>query len=92
MKFSITDFFSKCDQILSKLQIWSHLLKKTVTENFIFCAVIRLALALKKCAKTDIKGLRFCLTLLAFLIFLKIYYARLLAEKAFTKQIYLSYI
>ena len=29
MKFSIKDFFSKCDQILSFLQIWSHLLKKS---------------------------------------------------------------
>ena len=36
MKFSITDFFSKCDQIRRKLQIWSHLLKKSVMENFIF--------------------------------------------------------
>ena len=26
MKFSIEDFFSKCDQIRSKLRIWSHLL------------------------------------------------------------------
>ena len=33
MKFSIKDFFSKCDQI------WSHLLKKSLMENFIFCAV-----------------------------------------------------
>ena len=39
MKFSIKDFFSKCDQIRSKLRIWSHLLKKSLTENFIFCAV-----------------------------------------------------
>ena len=34
------DFFSKCDQIRSFLQIWSNLLKKSLTENFIFCAVI----------------------------------------------------
>ena len=40
MKFSITDFFSKCDQIRSFLRIWSHLLKKSVMENFIFCAVV----------------------------------------------------
>ena len=33
------DFFSKCDQIRSKLWIWSHLLKKSLMENFIFCAV-----------------------------------------------------
>ena len=39
MKFSIKDFFSKCDQIRRKLWIWSHLLKKTLMESFIFCAV-----------------------------------------------------
>ena len=39
MKFSIKDFFSKRDQIRRKLQIWSHLLKKFVMENFIFCAI-----------------------------------------------------
>ena len=40
MKFFIKDFFSKCDQIRSFLRIWSHLLKKYLMENFIFCAVI----------------------------------------------------
>ena len=39
MKFFIEDFFSKCDQIHKKLRIWSHLLKKSLMENFIFCAV-----------------------------------------------------
>ena len=39
MKFSIKDFFSKCDQIRRKLRIWSHLLKKFLMENFVFCAV-----------------------------------------------------
>ena len=34
------DFFSKCDQIHRKLRIWLHLLKKSLIENFIFCAVI----------------------------------------------------
>ena len=29
MKFSINDFFIKCDQIRRKLRIWSHLLKKS---------------------------------------------------------------
>ena len=32
MKFSIKDFFRN-------LRIWSHLLKKSLMENFIFCAV-----------------------------------------------------
>ena len=39
MKFSIKDFFSKRDQMRFFLQIWSHLLEKSLTENFIFCAV-----------------------------------------------------
>ena len=41
-KFSIKDFFSKCDQIrnfLCFLRIWAHLLKKSLIENFIFCTV-----------------------------------------------------
>ena len=36
MKFSIKDFFSKCDQIRSFMRILSHLLKKSLMENFIF--------------------------------------------------------
>ena len=42
MKFSIKDFFSKCDQnpqqdqIRHFLRIWSHLMKKFLMENFIF--------------------------------------------------------
>ena len=39
MKFSVKDFFSKCDQIRSFLQIWAHLLKKSLMENVIFYAV-----------------------------------------------------
>ena len=39
MKFSIKDFFSKCEQIRKKLLIWSHLLKKSLIKNFIFCAM-----------------------------------------------------
>ena len=33
MKFPVKDFFSKCDQIHSILQIWSHLLKKSLMEK-----------------------------------------------------------
>ena len=40
MKFFIKDFFSKCDQIQRKLWIWSHLLKKSLMENLIFCALV----------------------------------------------------
>ena len=40
MKFSIKDFFSKCDQIQRKLRICLHLLKKSLIENFIFCAAL----------------------------------------------------
>ena len=39
MKFSIKDFFSKYNQIRRKLRIWSHLLKKSLIENFNFCAL-----------------------------------------------------
>ena len=39
LKFSNKDFFSKCQQFRSFIQIWSHLLKKSLMENFSFCAV-----------------------------------------------------
>ena len=39
MKFSIKDFFSNRDQIRIFLWILSHLLKKSLMENFNFCAV-----------------------------------------------------
>ena len=38
-KFSIKDFLTKYDQIRSFLRIWSHSLKKSLMENFIFCTV-----------------------------------------------------
>ena len=41
LKFSIKDFFSKCDQIRTFQRIWSHLLKKSLMENFSFCVVDR---------------------------------------------------
>ena len=39
MKFFIKDFFSNCNQIRSYLRMWSYWLKKSLTENFTFCAV-----------------------------------------------------
>ena len=44
MKFSINNFFSKCDQIRIFLRIWSDLPKKFLMENFIFCEVLRSAM------------------------------------------------
>ena len=48
MKFSIKDFFSKCDQIHGKLRFWSNLLKKSFIENFIFCAVYTVPFKIRK--------------------------------------------
>ena len=42
MKFPIKYFCSKCDQIRSFQRIWSHLMKKSLMENFIFCTVVML--------------------------------------------------
>ena len=39
MEFFIEDFFSKYDQIRRKLRIQSNLLKESLMENFIFCAM-----------------------------------------------------
>ena len=39
MKLSSNGFLSKCDQILSFQRIWSHILKKSLKENFNFRAV-----------------------------------------------------
>ena len=36
----IKDFFSTCDQIRHFRRIWSHLLRESLMENFIFCTVI----------------------------------------------------
>ena len=46
MKLSIKDLFGKCEQIRSFLRIWSHLLKKSVMENFTFVQCIDDALIL----------------------------------------------
>ena len=40
IKLSIEYFFSECDQVRRKLHIWSHLLKKSLMQNFVFFAVI----------------------------------------------------
>ena len=58
LKFSIKDFFSKCNQIHSFQRIWSHLVKKSLMENFTFCAVVGLFLKIflelhEKCPNTE---------------------------------------
>ena len=42
LKFSIEKFFSKCDQIYRNMRIWSHLLRKSLTEHFSFCTLLNL--------------------------------------------------
>ena len=44
VKFFIKDFFSKCDQFRRFRRIWSHLLKKSLMENFTVCAVFLIKL------------------------------------------------
>ena len=41
VKISFKDFFNKCEQIRSFIQIWSRLLTTSVNEKFNFCAVHR---------------------------------------------------
>ena len=58
MKFSIKDFFSKCDQIRTFLRIWSHLLKKFSMEKLILSSVkvAKLKPIFKKGKKNDISN------------------------------------
>ena len=44
MKFPIKDLSSECEHIRRFLRIWSYLLKKSLTKNFIFCAVVNTTL------------------------------------------------
>ena len=48
MKFSVRDFFSKYDQILKKLQMWPHLMKKSIMKILIFCEMKHLAIYMIK--------------------------------------------
>ena len=62
MKFSIKDFFSKCDQISNFLRIWSYLLKRSLMENFIFCAVMKTEGATDEKSASMLQSLDFCKT------------------------------
>ena len=46
-KFSIKDFFIRYDQIYRFLRILSHLLKKALMKNFIFCAMCHIIMTNK---------------------------------------------
>ena len=41
IKFSIKNFFTKCDQICRKLRIWSYLLKKFFNEKLHFLCIVK---------------------------------------------------
>ena len=69
IKFSIKDFSSKCDQIGRKLRIWSHLLKKSLMENFTFCAVCAIPLRHSLHIQQKYKVLVFCFLILKESIF-----------------------
>ena len=49
MNFSVKNFFSKCEHIRIKLRIYSHLLNKFLTENFIFCVVNIIGFTTESC-------------------------------------------
>ena len=46
VQFSVRDFFTKCEQILSFLRICSPLLSQSLTENLLFCIVAIVCLLL----------------------------------------------
>ena len=49
MNFSFQNLFSKCEHIRIKLRIYSHLLNKSLTENFIFCVVNIIGFTTESC-------------------------------------------
>ena len=51
MNFSIKNFFIKSEHIRIKMRIYSHLLNKSLTENFIFCVVNIIGFATESCYK-----------------------------------------
>ena len=57
MKFSIKDFFGKRDQIRIFLRIWSHLMKKSLMESFIFCTVLMSKLTTRNLTDGEISDL-----------------------------------
>ena len=90
MKFSIKDFFSKCDQIRSFLRIWSHLLKKSLMEDFIFCAVVKVKEIIGNFFVNVILN-SFFYAVLFYLIFF-VFIKRYSVSKVYGKQLWLGVI
>ena len=90
MKFSIKDFSSKCDQISRKLRIWSHLLKKSLMENFIFCAVIQSAKCTLKWKNIKLKFSVICSQLWGFWILIVILKAHQMSHRYSSSCIFSS--
>ena len=55
MNLFVKNLFSKCEHIRIKLRIYSHLLNKSLTENFIFCVVKILLVLLLSLASFSLK-------------------------------------
>ena len=49
MNFFVKNLFTKFEHIRIKLQIYSHLLNKSLTENFIFCVVNIIGFTTESC-------------------------------------------
>ena len=49
MNCSVKNLFSKCEHISIKLRIYLHLLKKYLTENFIFCVANIIGFTTESC-------------------------------------------
>ena len=79
MKFSVKDFFNKCDQIRRKLLIWSRLLKKTS-----FFAQWKYIFRIKRCIHNENTTLM-CLT------HLKLMFHFYIPEKTSENQKFLTF-
>ena len=49
MKFFVRNLFNKCEHIRIKLRICSHLLNKSLAENFTFCVVNIISFTTESC-------------------------------------------
>ena len=76
-KFSVTNFFSKCDQIRSFQRIWPHLLKKSVTVNFMFYAVCKAA---GPVLADSLAPLVYCHDVVSFAVFYRLHFGKCSVE------------